>query len=154
MLSIRPLVGAVAALAMLAFSPARAAAQGVTTGAVSGTVTDDAGRGVEGVQVQLRNARSGLNIGTVTRSTGYYVIQGLEPDANYSITVRRIGYAPITRRVAVGNMNVRVEMSERALELNSVVVTGTPGATSCSRRTPGWSAPSPASCPRARHPRR
>ena len=59
MLSIRPLVGAVAAFAMLALSPARAVAQGVTTGAVSGTVTDEAGRGVEGVQVQLRNARSG-----------------------------------------------------------------------------------------------
>ena len=63
MLSIRPLVGAVAALALLAIAPVRAAAQGVTTGAVSGTVTDDAGQGIEGVQVQLRNARTGLNIG-------------------------------------------------------------------------------------------
>ena len=127
MLSIRPLVGAVAALAMLAFSPARAAAQGVTTGAVSGTVTDDAGRGVEGVQVQLRNARSGLNIGTVTRSTGYYVIQGLEPDANYSITVRRIGYAPITRNnIAITLGQTRREdfkLSQEASVLSTVTVT-------------------------------
>ena len=127
MLSIRPLVGAVAALALLAFAPARASAQGVTTGAVSGTVTDDAGRGVEGVQVQLRNARSGLNIGTVTRSTGYYVVQGIEPDANYSITVRRIGFAPITRNnIAITLGQTRREdfkLSQEAAVLSTVTVT-------------------------------
>ena len=127
MLNIRPLVGAVAALALLALSPVRASAQGVTTGAVSGTVTDDAGRGVEGVQVQLRNVRSGLNIGTVTRSTGYYVIQGVEPDANYSITVRRIGYAPITRsNIVITLGQTRREdfkLSQEAAVLSTVTVT-------------------------------
>lgn len=127
MLSIRPLVGAVAALAILALSPARAVAQGVTTGAVSGTVTDDAGRGIEGVQVQLRNARTGLNIGTVTRSTGYYVIQGIDPDANYSITVRRIGFSPITRNNVVITLGqTRREdfrLSSEAAVLSTVTVT-------------------------------
>lgn len=127
MLSIRPLVGAVAALALLALSPVRASAQGVTTGAVSGTVTDDAGRGVEGVQVQLRNARSGLNIGTVTRSTGYYIIQGVEPDANYTLTVRRIGFAPITRNsIAITLGQTRREdfkLSQEAAVLSTVTVT-------------------------------
>lgn len=127
MLSIRPLVGAVAALALLALSPVRASAQGVTTGAVSGTVTDDAGRGVEGVQVQLRNARSGLNIGTVTRSTGYYVIQGVEPDANYTLTVRRIGFAPITRNnivITLGQTRREdFKLSQEAAVLSTVTVT-------------------------------
>jgi outer membrane receptor for ferrienterochelin and colicin len=127
MLSIRPLVGAVAALALLAIAPARAAAQGVTTGAVSGTVTDDAGQGIEGVQVQLRNARTGLNIGAVTRSTGYYVIQGVEPDANYSITVRRIGFAPLTRNnIVISLGQTRREdfkLSHEAAVLSTVTVT-------------------------------
>jgi len=127
MLSIRPLVGAVAALAMLAFSPARAAAQGVTTGAIAGTVTDDAGQGVEGVQVQLRNPRTGLNIGAVTRATGYYVIQGIEPDANYSITVRRIGFSPITRNnIVISLGQTRREdfkLTHEAAVLSTVTVT-------------------------------
>lgn len=127
MLSIRPLVGAVVAMALVAVFPIRAAAQGVTTGAVSGTVTDDAGQGVEGAQIQLRNARSGLNIGAVTRSTGYYVIQGIEPDANYSITVRRIGFAPATRNnVVVSLGQTRREdfrLSHEAAVLSTVTVT-------------------------------
>lgn len=67
--------------------------------------------------------------GTSTDVSGRFRIGGLSGDS-VTLVVRRIGYAPVTRRVAVGNMNVRVEMNERALELNSVVVTGTPGATS------------------------
>jgi outer membrane receptor for ferrienterochelin and colicin len=129
MLSIRPLVGAVVAMALIAVFPVRAAAQGVTTGAVSGTVTDDAGQGVEGVQVQLRNARSGLNIGSITRSTGLYVIQGVEPDANYSITVRRIGFAPVTRNnIVVSLGQTRREdfrLTREAAVLSAVTVTAT-----------------------------
>ncbi|NUP70112.1 MAG: carboxypeptidase regulatory-like domain-containing protein, partial [Gemmatimonadaceae bacterium] len=76
MLSLRTLVGAVAALALVVVSPASVRAQGVTTGALTGTITDDAGQGVEGAQVQLRNARTGLNIGTLSRASGLYSIQG------------------------------------------------------------------------------
>jgi outer membrane receptor for ferrienterochelin and colicin len=127
MLSIRPLVGAVVAMALLAVSPIRAAAQGVTTGAISGTVTDDAGRGVEGVQIQLRNSRSGLNIGAITRSNGLYVIQGVEPDANYSITARRIGFAPVTRdNILISLGQTRREdfrLSHEAAVLSTVTVT-------------------------------
>src|SRR4051812_12108548 len=96
MLSLRTLVGAVAALALVVVAPA-ARAQGVTTGALTGTITDDAGQGVEGAQVQLRNARTGLNIGTLSRASGLYSIQGIAPDNDYTIVVRRIGYAPLTR---------------------------------------------------------
>src|SRR5258705_10950691 len=97
MLSLRTLVGAVAALALIAVSPAPSRAQGVTTGGLTGTITDDAGQGVGGVQVQLRNTRTGLNIGTLSRSSGLYAIQGIAPDNDYTIVVRRIGYAPVTR---------------------------------------------------------
>jgi outer membrane receptor protein involved in Fe transport len=129
MLSLRTLVGAVAALALIAVSPAPSLAQGVTTGAVAGTVTDEAGQPVEGAQVQLRNSRTGLNVGTLTRSSGLYTIQGVQPDAGYSLTVRRIGYAPITRTgVAITLGQTRREdfrLNREAAVLSTVTVTAT-----------------------------
>jgi hypothetical protein len=97
MLKIRPLIGHLAVLALLIVPVASLQAQGVTTGALTGTITDATGAPVEAAQVQVRNATTGYNIGTTSRSTGIYNIQGIEPNQNYRITVRRIGYAPITR---------------------------------------------------------
>lgn len=127
MLSIRPLFGVAAVLALLVNAPARVAAQGVTTGAIAGTVTDDAGQPVEGAQVQLRNPRTGLNVGTLTRSSGLYTIQGLQPDAGYVLTVRRIGYAPITRpgvQISLGQTRREdVRLAREAAVLSTVTVT-------------------------------
>src|SRR5450830_868851 len=97
MLKIRPLIGVVAVLALLVLPASPLLAQGVTTGSLTGTITDNAGAPVEGAQVRVRNALTGYNIGATTRASGLYVIQGIEPNQNYRITVRRIGYAPITR---------------------------------------------------------
>ena len=97
MLKIRPLIGIVAVLALLVLPSATLSAQGITTGSLTGTITDNTGAAVEAAQVQVRNALTGYNIGTTTRASGLYVIQGIEPNQNYRITVRRIGYAPTTR---------------------------------------------------------
>jgi hypothetical protein len=97
MQKIRPLIGRLAVLALLAVPAVSLHAQGVTTGALTGTITDATGAPVEAAQVQVRNATTGYNIGTTSRSSGIYNIQGIEPNQNYRITVRRIGYAPITR---------------------------------------------------------
>jgi outer membrane receptor for ferrienterochelin and colicin len=129
MLSLRPLLGLAAALAILAASPASVSAQGVTTGAVAGTVTDESGRGVEGVQVQLRNPQSGLNIGAITRATGLYTIQGVQPDQGYTLTIRRIGYAPVSRtNIAITLGQTRREdfrLTREAAVLSAVTVTAT-----------------------------
>jgi outer membrane receptor for ferrienterochelin and colicin len=93
----RPLFGLLAAFALLAIPTAMVHAQGVTTGAITGTVTDATGAVIEAAQVQIRNTATGLNVGTTTRSTGIFLIQGIEPNSNYRLTVRRIGYAPMTR---------------------------------------------------------
>lgn len=97
MLKTRLFVTVAASLALVTGASARLLAQGVTTGAVSGTVTDPNGAPVEGAQVQLRNSKTGFSSGGITRGNGKYTIQGIEPDANYSVTVRRIGYEPTTR---------------------------------------------------------
>ncbi|NUR33608.1 MAG: TonB-dependent receptor [Gemmatimonadaceae bacterium] len=129
MLSLRTLVGAVAALALVVVSPASVRAQGVTTGALTGTITDDAGQGVEGAQVQLRNARTGLNIGTLSRASGLYSIQGISPDNDYTIVVRRIGYAPLTRTGVVIQLGQTrredFKLSREAAVLSTVTVTAT-----------------------------
>jgi hypothetical protein len=97
MLRIRTLFGVVAVLALLVVSATPASAQGVTTGGLTGTVTDATGQNIESAQIQVRNPRTGYNIGTTTRGSGQFTIQGIEPNSGYIITVRRIGYAPMTR---------------------------------------------------------
>ena len=97
-------LAAVVRASRLAYS-APVHAQGVTTGGVTGIVTDDAGQPVEAAQVQLRNAATGRTVGALTRANGQYLIQGVEPDANYSLTVRRIGFEPQTRDASAITLN-------------------------------------------------
>ena len=82
------------AVALLAFLPDPGFAQGVTTGAISGTITNEQGQGVEAAQVQVVNRSNGSRTGTVTRSDGRFYIQGLEVGGPYTISVRRIGFTP------------------------------------------------------------
>ena len=81
MLKTRLLMTVAASLALVTGASARLLAQGVTTGAVSGTVTDPSGAPIEGAQIQVRNAQTGFSAGGITRATGQYSIQGVEPDA-------------------------------------------------------------------------
>src|SRR4029079_2472508 len=97
MLKIRTLFGAVAVLALLLISATSVFAQGVTTGGLTGTVTDATGANIESAQIQVRNPRTGYNVGATSRTSGQFTIQGIEPNSGYIITVRRIGYAPMTR---------------------------------------------------------
>ena len=94
----RLLLVAVAAIGALAAGMATPLhAQGVTTGGLTGMVTDETGQPIEAAQVQLKNPATGRITGALTRASGLYLIQGIEPDANYTITVRRIGFEPQTR---------------------------------------------------------
>ena len=86
------------ALARVAAVPARLAAQGVTTSAISGTVTDSSnGQPVDAAQVQVVNKSTGASVVTQSRPSGIYFIQGLAVGGPYTVTVRRIGYAPKSR---------------------------------------------------------
>src|ERR1044072_8071402 len=53
-------------------------AQGVTTGAIAGTVTDAAGAPVEGAVVLAVAKTNGFTTSTTTRANGYYIIPNLE----------------------------------------------------------------------------
>lgn len=129
MMKIRSLIGLAAVLALSLVSAPLLFAQGMTTGSLTGTVTDATGAPIEGAQVQVRNALTGYNVGTVTRASGLYVIQGVEPNQNYAITVRRIGYAPLTRdRVTIALGQARREdfqLTPAATTLTGVTIVAT-----------------------------
>ena len=74
------------ALLVPATLPSRLAAQGVTTGAISGTVTDAAGKPVENAQVQITNRNTGFRSGALSRANGYYYVQGLEVGGPYTVS--------------------------------------------------------------------
>src|SRR5437764_1457887 len=82
---------AVATIAALVSGTASVSAQGVTTGAVAGQVTDAGGRPIADVQIVIRNAQTGFQTGSFTRNDGRYRVQNLESGGPYTVTARRIG---------------------------------------------------------------
>ena len=107
-------------------SAAPALAQG--TGRISGRVITESGqRPIGGAQVTLR----GVTTGTVTGDDGRFTLANVRP-GRQTVEVRRIGYGMASREVDVvagATDTITVALSERAIALNEVVVTGTAGAT-------------------------
>lgn len=85
------------ALAFAFIRPAAARAQGVTSGAISGTILDEQGQPVAGAQVQVTHRATGYTTSTLTRPNGMYLIQGLEVGGPYSVIVSHIGYQSFER---------------------------------------------------------
>ncbi|MFL5577553.1 MAG: TonB-dependent receptor domain-containing protein [Gemmatimonadaceae bacterium] len=108
--------------------PAPLAAQGVTTGAIGGVVTDaSSGAPVEGVQVQIVNRATGFTRGAQTRGDGRYSVLGLEPGDRYAVTARRIGFQPSARENVVVVLSqttpVSFSLATQAATLSAVTVT-------------------------------
>ena len=116
-----------ASVAFLATVPGAAAhAQGATTGAITGLVTDASGRPLENAQVQVVNRSTGFRTGQQTRANGRYYVQNLDVGPNYAVTVRLIGYAPVTReniRVTLTQATrVDIPLAQSATQLTAVTV--------------------------------
>jgi TonB-dependent SusC/RagA subfamily outer membrane receptor len=103
-------------------SPSLLAAQ--SSGTIRGHVTDAAsGRGLAAAQVSVEGTR----VGGATNSNGDYSITGV-PAGPRSVTIRRIGYQPVTVKVDVGagaSATVDAALKVSAVNLSDVVVTGT-----------------------------
>ena len=106
---------------LLAPLPALTAQEGVVAGTV---VAERTGAPIPDVQVLAE----GTQRGAASDAAGRFRIAGLSGDS-VRLVVRRIGYRPLTVGARVGDLNVRIALVERAVELNTVVVTGTAGAT-------------------------
>ena len=93
------------------------------TGTVSGTVTNEQGAPLAGVQVTVE----GTGLGAVSQDNGQYVITHV-PVGPRTIRVRSVGYRPQALPVTVAADQRAAEnfrMVEDPLSLSSVVVTGT-----------------------------
>lgn len=106
-------------------------AQGVTSGAVGGIVTDNAGSPLEGVQLAITNSKTGFTQRTVTREGGRYNLQGLEVGGPYTLVVRRIGMQPARKTDITVTLSqttrIDVQLVAQAVELSEVVTTAAGG---------------------------
>jgi outer membrane receptor for ferrienterochelin and colicin len=122
----RHLLASVALAAFMAGSlTASAPAQGVTTGAIGGKVTNETGEGVAGVQISAVNKGNGFSSTVTSRVDGRYLIPNLEV-GTYDVTFRRIGFDPIRRRdliVALSQvLPLDVQLTAAATELSGVTI--------------------------------
>jgi hypothetical protein len=103
-----------------------AAAQGVTTAAISGTVTDENGRGLPGVRVQVSNQSTGFSGGSTTREGGRYTVQGLPVGGPYTVQVSGAGRTTQTRTdltLALGqNLRLDFQLPLQAVEIAGLTV--------------------------------
>src|SRR5215471_1909729 len=75
-------------------------AQTITTGQLSGTVTDPSGAGVANATVQLRSLDDGSVTNGKTGDQGYYQFSYLKP-GNYSVAVNASGFQAAEKKVVV-----------------------------------------------------
>lgn len=120
-----PLVARLRALGLAACGVALAASSAVAqSGVVAGVVTDPGQAPIQSAQVIVR----GTSLGSLTDESGHFTIAGIS-GTTATLEVRRLGYRGDTVTVNVGDRNVHVTLTPAAINLNTVVVTGTPGAT-------------------------
>ncbi len=98
-----------------------AEAQGPTTAAIAGRVTDDAGRGLAAAEVVVTNEATGATARSRTRADGRYVAAGLDVGGPYAVTVRRLGAGTSTRRGLFLNVGQRLQL-DLALRAQAVAL--------------------------------
>ena len=123
-------------LALLAFGalhavtrPEAAVAQGVTTGAITGTVTDASGAALAGASVTVTNRATGFTTTTLTRSNGQYLVQGLEVGGPYTLRVSSIGQQTFERSDVYVRLSqstrIDVSMATQAVQIQALDITVT-----------------------------
>lgn len=102
-------------------------AQSITTGDVTGTITDPSGAAVQGATVTLKNAATGVTSSATSNATGAYRFPFLNP-GNYTVAAKMQGFsptAPHTATVAVGqastvNIQLQVAAASTTVEVSGV----------------------------------
>ncbi|MBN8674912.1 MAG: SusC/RagA family TonB-linked outer membrane protein [Chitinophagales bacterium] len=95
---------------------------------VTGKVTDAAGKGIPAISVIVRNT----SIGTVTDAAGNYDLSATLKPGNYLLDFTGVGFKSTEQTLAVNNAatyTIDAKLSEDALSLDEVVVTGTSAGT-------------------------
>lgn len=123
---------------VLAFAP-QVMAQGVTTAAISGSVTGTAGNPITGATVRAVHQPSGTTYGAITRADGRYFIPGMRVGGPYEVTASFLGHETQSRGDVSLNLGVAADvdftLSEQAIAIEGVTVIGEGGGILSSDRT-------------------
>ena len=117
--------------ARAAFAPTptrRAAPERQATGSIAGTIVDQTGGTMPGVQVTLTNTAGGAPITTQTDASGQFAARDL-PAGDYELVARLPGFATVTNRVklaAGGNIRGSMTMPLGTLTETIEVACGEP----------------------------
>src|SRR5437667_2255241 len=134
--SLRPCV----LVATLAFAGTTAlGAQGVTTAAIAGVVTDSSGSPLEGARVVEVHGPSGTAYAAVTRADGRFTIPGMRVGGPYRVSVALVGYRQeVQDQIQLplgGTADLRFGLARATLQLEPVTVTATSDAVFSAERT-------------------
>src|SRR5437762_4707290 len=114
-------------------------AQGVTTAAIAGVVTDSSGGPLEGGRVVAVHGPSGTAYAAVTRADGRFTIPGMRVGGPYRVTVALVGYRrevqdQISLTLGV-TTDLRFALGRASVELEPVTVTATTSSVFSSERS-------------------
>src|SRR2546421_6213074 len=134
--SLRPCV----LVTTLAFAGTTAlGAQGVTTAAIAGVVTDSSGSPLEGARVAALHGPSGTAYAAVTRADGRFTIPGMRVGGPYRVSVALVGYRQeVQDQIQLslgGTADLRFVLARATLELEPVTVTATSNPVFSAERT-------------------
>lgn len=114
-------------------------AQGVTTAALNGTVVDNAGQPLPGVNIVALHTSTGTKSGTITGPDGHYSLQNVKVGGPYTITASLLGYKGQPKEninIGLGqNLTFDFKLTEEALEGQEVVIVGERNSIMSSGRT-------------------
>src|SRR3989440_6203135 len=114
-------------------------AQGVTTAAIAGVVTDSSGSPLEGARVAALHGPSGTAYAAVTRADGRFTIPGMRVGGPYRVSVALVGYRQeVQDQIQLslgGTADLRFVVGRATVELEPVTVTATSDPVLSSRRT-------------------
>src|SRR5438445_8798795 len=127
-------------LATVAFAGTPAlGAQGVTTAAIAGFVTDSSGAPLEAARVVAVHAPSGTLYAAVTRADGRFTIPGMRVGGPYRVSVALVGYRrEVQEQIQLslgGTADLRFLLGQASVELEPIIVTGTSNPVFSSERT-------------------
>ena len=121
-----PLLVVLALAAAMAWAPL-AAAQGVTSGAISGTVMDQDGGRLPGVTVEAVHEPTGTRYTVVTNADGLYRVVNARVGGPYTVTATLEGFAPSAQTDITVRLG-QIESVDFTLQLgaieDTVTVTG------------------------------
>ncbi|HZI42093.1 MAG TPA: carboxypeptidase-like regulatory domain-containing protein, partial [Gemmatimonadaceae bacterium] len=118
-----------AACVFVLLLPRPLAAQGPTSAAIDGRITDSSGAWVNGAIVRVVNLSTGQSWTATTPATGRFIFEHIAVGGPYRIEARALGFSPEVRTgvvLALGErLAVDMRLEQGAVSLAGVVVSST-----------------------------